>query len=202
MKIIIIALLLVSYSVHAARNHHEKWYQEQWCQEHNGKMEVQMKDSTRCDCVTETHAIEMDFADKWYESVGQSTNYSIQTGKRAGIVLILESKKDQKYWKQLTSLINKASLPIDMWAVGEGVSSEMTYEETNYQQGNTCKELPTLKMEEIDSSIKWSVHIPCLVDKTGIFGEIPMWVDFSSKGNKDGNFIFNLDEYGYTVSEQ
>ncbi len=29
-----------------------------------------------------------------------------------------------------------------------------------------------------------------------------MWVDFSSKGNKDGNFVFDLDEYGYTVSEQ
>ncbi len=65
-------------------------------------MEVTLKNGTRCDCITETHAIEIKFAAKWQASVGQSINYSLQTGKRAGIVLILESTKDQKYWKQLT----------------------------------------------------------------------------------------------------
>ena len=45
-------------------------------------MEVVMKDGTRCDILTATHAIEVDFAKKWAEAIGQSLNYAMQTGKR------------------------------------------------------------------------------------------------------------------------
>ena len=47
-----------------------------------------MPDGTRCDILTDTHAIEVDFADKWAEAIGQSLNYAMQTGKKAGIVLV------------------------------------------------------------------------------------------------------------------
>ena len=62
-----------------------------------GQVEVVLPDGTRCDCVTETHAIEFDSGSKWAETVGQSAYYALQTGKRAGIVLILETMKDRKY---------------------------------------------------------------------------------------------------------
>jgi hypothetical protein len=42
-------------------NFTEKWYQERWCREHGGQVEVVLPDQTRRDCVTETHAIEFDF---------------------------------------------------------------------------------------------------------------------------------------------
>jgi hypothetical protein len=45
----------------AKREHTEKWYQEKWCEAHKGQVEIAMPDSTRCDCVTDTHAIEFDF---------------------------------------------------------------------------------------------------------------------------------------------
>jgi len=44
-----------------------------------------------------THAVEVDFTAKWYEALGQSLYYSMQAGKRAGILLIIESNKDLKY---------------------------------------------------------------------------------------------------------
>lgn len=53
-----------------------------------------MPDGTRCDIVTDTHAIEVDFADKWGEAIGQSLNYAFQSNKRAGILLILEKESD------------------------------------------------------------------------------------------------------------
>ena len=37
-----------------------------------------MPDGARCDILTETHAIEVDFADKWAEAFGQSLNYAMQ----------------------------------------------------------------------------------------------------------------------------
>jgi hypothetical protein len=64
-----------------------------------------LPDGTRCDCLTDTHAIEFDFGNKWAEAVGQSAYYALQTQKKAGIVLILESPKDIKFWIRLNSTI-------------------------------------------------------------------------------------------------
>jgi len=59
-------------------------------------VEVVLPDKTRCDCLTETHAIEFDFGSKWAEAIGQALYYAIHANKRAGIVLVLE-KKDYRY---------------------------------------------------------------------------------------------------------
>ena len=105
-------------SLLAKREHPEKWYQERWCREQGGQVEVVLPDKTRCDCVTDTHAIEFDFGNKWTEAVGQSLYYSLQPGKKAGIVLILENVKDRKYWIRLNTTIEHFNLPIDTWNVG------------------------------------------------------------------------------------
>jgi hypothetical protein len=60
---IIIIFMLPSLLL-AKREHPEKWYQERWCRkqgEHGGQTEVVLPGKTRCDCVTDTHAIEFDF---------------------------------------------------------------------------------------------------------------------------------------------
>lgn len=104
----------------AASKHPEKYYQESWCAEQGGQAEVALSDNTRADCITSTHAIEFDFGKKWAEAIGQSLYYSFQTGKRAGVVLILENAKDRKYWIRINSVIQHFSLPIDTWAIGKG----------------------------------------------------------------------------------
>jgi len=58
--IIIIAIIFPSL-LFAKREHPEKWYQVKWCQEHKGQIEVVLPDGTRCDCLTDTHAVEFDF---------------------------------------------------------------------------------------------------------------------------------------------
>ena len=121
MKHVILSILFLSISIstaHAKRLHYEKWYQAIWCQDNNGQVEVVLPDRTRCDCLTDTHAIEFDFGNKWAESIGQALYYSIQTGKRAGVVLILEKQKDYKYWIRLNTIIEHYGLPIDVWKVG------------------------------------------------------------------------------------
>ncbi len=49
-----------------------------------------LPDKARVDCVTDTHAIEFDFAKKWGESIGQALYYATILNKQAGIVLIME----------------------------------------------------------------------------------------------------------------
>ncbi|MBI4621060.1 MAG: hypothetical protein HY739_13015 [Desulfobacterales bacterium] len=120
MKKFIIAILIILLSATfslAERKHPEKWYQNKWCDEHGGQAEVVLSDRTRCDCLTSTHAIEFDFGKKWAEAIGQSLYYSLQTGKKAGVVLILENKKDYKYWIRLNTTIDHFNLPIDTWKI-------------------------------------------------------------------------------------
>ena len=97
--------------------HLEKGYQTFWCDRHAGLSEVVLPDRTRCDCITKTHAIEFDFGSKWAESIGQALYYSMQTGKRAGVVLILENKGDYKYWIRLNSVVQRYDLSVDTWIV-------------------------------------------------------------------------------------
>ena len=114
---VIIIFLLIAVNCHAKRLHPEKWYQEHWCADQGGRSEIVLPDKTRCDCITDTHAIEFDFGNKWTEAIGQSLYYGLQTGKKPGIVLILEHIKDRKYWIRLNSTIQHYKLPIDTWVI-------------------------------------------------------------------------------------
>ena len=117
-SLILIIIFLLPSLLSAKREHPEKWYQEKWCEAHKGQVEVVLPDGTRCDCVTDTHAIEFDFGNNWAEAVGQSAYYSLQTRKKPGVVLILEKIKDRKYWIRLNMTIEHFNLPIDTWKVG------------------------------------------------------------------------------------
>jgi len=77
-----------------------------------------MPDGSRCDCVTVSHAIEIEFAVKWAEAIGQALFYSLQTGKRGGIVLIVERDSELRFWIRLNSTIQHFGLPLDTWMVG------------------------------------------------------------------------------------
>jgi hypothetical protein len=117
--IVIGALLFWLASVAIAADkppHPEKWYQAAWCGEHGGTMEVIFADGARADCVTADHAIEFDFAHKWAESVGQSLLYAADTGKRAGIVLIV-GPGDEHYLQRLQHVIDAHKLAIDVYTV-------------------------------------------------------------------------------------
>ncbi len=120
MKKLIFFILLIPSLVFAGHIHPEKYYQNSWCIEQGGQAEYRLPDMTRCDCLTDTHAVEVDFARKWHEALGQSLYYAMQTGKRAGIVLIVETEKDLKYWIRLNSTIQHFDLPVDTWQIKPG----------------------------------------------------------------------------------
>ena len=110
----ILLLMLITSSAMAES---ERFYQEQWCDEHNGQTEYGLHDRTRVDCLTKIHAIEFDFSRKWSEAIGQSLGYAFETGKQPGIVLILNNKNSYKHWIKLNSVINHYNLPIKTWMI-------------------------------------------------------------------------------------
>ena len=115
--LILLLSLTLKASLAAARLNPEAHYQEIAAKKYSGQTEVTVPDGTRCDIVTETHAIKVDFADKWAEAIGQCLNYSFQLNKKAGILLILESPKDEKHLIRVQSIIEHYKLPIDVLAI-------------------------------------------------------------------------------------
>ena len=65
-------------------------------------MEYKLDDNTRVDCLTDKLAVEVDFAPKWAECIGQAIHYGHKTHRQAACLLILENpEKDLKYLKRL-----------------------------------------------------------------------------------------------------
>ncbi|MFQ5480639.1 MAG: hypothetical protein ACE5DW_05115 [Thermodesulfobacteriota bacterium] len=69
------------------------------------------------DCLTDNYAVEVDFASKWAEAIGQSLYYSARTGKKPGILLIIEKNPEKRYLRRLNFAIDEAKLPIKVWLI-------------------------------------------------------------------------------------
>jgi len=91
----------------------EKDYQSAWCHKNNGIQEYRLSDQTRVDCLTDTHAIEFDYAKKWAEAVGQALHYSRMTGKLPGIVIIIEKASDLPHLRKIIPLC--LQYDIELW---------------------------------------------------------------------------------------
>lgn len=102
--VLCLLLAAVPSCLYAGHAHIEKVYQDKWCSEHGGVTEYRLDDLARVDCLTDEYSVEFDFGKKWAESVGQSLFYAEKTGKRPGVVLILESADDDRFLKRLITV--------------------------------------------------------------------------------------------------
>lgn len=93
-----------------ATEHPGRWSQERL----GGLKKVRVPDG-RVDIGTETHAIEVEFASKWKNAIGQALWYAMQTNKKAGIVVIVENARDAGDAIRLESVIEHNQLPIRVW---------------------------------------------------------------------------------------
>lgn len=91
----------------------EDVYQAYWCGKHDGILEYKLNDNTRVDCLTERYAVEVDFANKWAECIGQSLYYGISTKRKPAALLIMENgEKDIKYLRRLQKVAKKHRIKI------------------------------------------------------------------------------------------
>jgi len=105
----------------------EKDYAEMWCSHHDGILEHLLADRTRIDCLSSTYAVEVDFAPKWKEAIGQSLHYAELSDHEAGIVLIVRSERDMKYLAALERVIEAYELPIKVWTTSDENVSVVLY---------------------------------------------------------------------------
>lgn len=94
----------------------ERDYQRRYCA--GMALEVVTPSGSRADCLSSTHAIEVDFSKKWAEAIGQSLHYANELGRKAGIVLVCKNTvKCNSHFYRLESTIksDRLKLPIDVW---------------------------------------------------------------------------------------
>ncbi len=119
-KLLVLSLVL-TLSLEAKHLHKEKVYQEHFCKAYGGITEYRLKDKTRVDCLLQDYAIEVDFAQKWAESIGQSLYYAVKTSRKPAILLIMEDKeKDQKYLDRLENV--SKTHDISIWIIDKTFS--------------------------------------------------------------------------------
>lgn len=107
--LIIVSLALLSTGDAQTRLHPEKYYQEYFAKQlHGSQTESTLDGRTRVGILTNTLAIECDFADKWRESIGQSLYYGMKTDRKPCVMLIMEDyERDLKYLTRLLKVANK-----------------------------------------------------------------------------------------------
>ena len=111
--IAIILLFLCSF----AQAQNEAHYIELLNQNHfQGQTEVKVPNG-RADIVNDEYAIEVEWAEKWKNSIGQALWYGLQTNKKPGIVLVMKDVSDRKYGIMLQSALDYAGIgdQIKVW---------------------------------------------------------------------------------------
>lgn len=106
----------------------ETYYQQKFAEAINGKREVVLEDRTRVDIVTNTHVIEVDFAEKWAESIGQSLHYQgMMYKKKAGVLLIVEGRTEERFLDRLVGVAAKHGIDVWVWDWTTDTWSEVDY---------------------------------------------------------------------------
>ncbi len=119
--ILILVFILLTPDLSSGKTIHlEKVYQEFWCHRKGGRTEVTLSDRTRVDCLTKTYAVEVDFARKWAEALGQALYYGAKSGKKPGILIIIEKTSEVRFLKRLYFAIEEYHLPIQVWVIKPG----------------------------------------------------------------------------------
>lgn len=62
---------------------------------YQAKIEVRTPDGARCDLVTATHAIEVDYPKKWAESIGQALYYALALDRKPGVILLADDPQGE-----------------------------------------------------------------------------------------------------------
>lgn len=122
-----VLLLLLAFSCEAKRLNSERHYQTLICAR-PALMEVTYYSPEgnpvgRVDCLTEHYAIEVDFADKWAEGIGQAYLYAAVFERRPGVVYIIEDANDCKHYEKVMVLLETLPQQLSVWLTGPAKSA-------------------------------------------------------------------------------
>ena len=99
---------LFSLAFASAATYNEAYFAELIAKtEVKGELEYRLPNRKRVDILTDTHAYEVDWISKaWSEGVGQALHYAIMTGKKPGVIVLI----DKPHKANLNALIETTKM--------------------------------------------------------------------------------------------
>ena len=79
---------------------------------YQAETEVRLDDGSRVDLLSQSEAIEVDWAKHWPEAIGQALYYSIKTGRPASIILLVRSDLDQRFVRRCQAVCDHACITL------------------------------------------------------------------------------------------
>lgn len=114
-----VLILIIFFGVNSIASADEAHYRDMFCKRINGVTESHIYGyNWRVDCETNSTVYEVEFAHKRDEAIGQALRYSMATGKKPGIVLIILSSKDRQYLWDLRKTLKYHKINIDIKTIG------------------------------------------------------------------------------------
>ena len=111
-KILVMFLLMLISLTSYSQKKREVYYQTKFADIMKGQMEVVLFDGTRADIVTDTFVIEVDFSEKWAESIGQSLYYAEMTNRKAGVLLVVNGNLDERFIRRLMTVAVRKDITV------------------------------------------------------------------------------------------
>lgn len=78
-----------------------------------GVVEYRLPDDSRVDILTDKHAVEVDWAYKWPEGIGQALYYSIMTNRKPAVLLLADMPADNRFVNRCYVVCSARG--IDLW---------------------------------------------------------------------------------------
>lgn len=123
LTLVLISLLIAFAAQAEGQSLPERQIQECACA--GMELEKRTKSGTFVDCVSKTHAIEIDATNDWAQAIGQVLHYAMEEEKLAKILLFCEDDKLDclRHTYILSSVIEEHGLPIEWDYVPESCVS-------------------------------------------------------------------------------
>jgi hypothetical protein len=114
MKYIIFLILMVPVSCFATGYQPSGEYKTKWCSDNGGKVDyVHEDDASKVACIRDRYVIDVAHVGKWKEAVGQALFFSVITGKKPGVALIVpDTTEDANNFKNLKLVAGKFNIRV------------------------------------------------------------------------------------------
>ena len=125
--VVLSSTLCLTAFVHLDQQDRSSWHEVDWVQhlaeteygieDGSDSLEIRLFNGKRIDLIWSDYAIEVDWANKFPEGIGQSLYYAAVTHRKPAVLLLVKNPiKDQKYIEQALVVCRSNEPRIRLWA--------------------------------------------------------------------------------------
>lgn len=116
----LIALMVIAISIKGVNaskisttNNLQAKYLQAWCAMNNGIEKQLIKNEPDLTCVTNTHTVSVDVAEKWDRSIGLALQYNMLINKPVKVILVVEKPSDFELVNRVKTVLKEPNFTVE-----------------------------------------------------------------------------------------